>query len=61
MFVGKVKTLPNSKAPESFFTQVGSGLTRKHWTKPERHAREKRSSLLQTFVNYGQNFYKTEP
>jgi hypothetical protein len=30
MFVGKAKSLPNSKAPESFFTQVGSGLNRLH-------------------------------
>ncbi len=35
------------------FTQVGSGLTHKHQTRQERLAKDKPSSLLQKFVNYG--------
>jgi hypothetical protein len=35
------------------FTRVGSGLTREDYTRLERPAREKYSSLLRQFVNYG--------
>jgi hypothetical protein len=34
MFVGKARSLPYSLAPKMCFTQVGSGLTRKHETRP---------------------------
>jgi len=43
--VGKVKAYP-SEAP--------LGLTHKHWSSLEKLAREKHSSLLQQFIDYGQ-------
>ncbi len=33
--------------------QVGSGLTGKHYTRLERLAIDKNTSLLRTFINYG--------
>ncbi len=54
MFVGEARSLPWREAPERSFTQVGSGLTRKHYTRLERLAKDKHSSLLQKSVNYGQ-------
>jgi hypothetical protein len=36
MFVGKARSLPRPGTPESCFTRVGSGLTRKHSTRQER-------------------------
>ncbi len=52
MFVGKARSLRKSSAFESWFTQVGSGFTRKHETRLERPARYKQSSLLRSFENY---------
>ncbi len=49
MFVGKVRSLTKSGAPERYLANVGSGLTCKG-----RLAKDKHSSLLQKFVNYGQ-------
>jgi hypothetical protein len=44
------------------FTWVGSGLTPEHWAKLERPAGDKRSNLLQTFVNYcPKKFYNIGP
>jgi hypothetical protein len=44
------------------FTQVGSGLTRKHYTRMERLASNKQSSLFRKFVNYDNKmFYKIGP
>jgi len=41
---------------------MGSGLTCKHCTRLERLARDKRSCLLRTFVNYGRKkFYNIGP
>ncbi len=58
-FVGKARNVPYSGAPERCFIRVVSGFTRKHQTELERLARDKHSSLLQTFVNYGcEKFYK---
>jgi hypothetical protein len=59
MFAGKARSLPTSGAPERyFFTQVSSGLIPKHQTRLERHARNKRSSLLLKGINYARNkFY----
>jgi hypothetical protein len=55
MFVGKASCFG---APERYFTRVGSGLARKHWTRLEKLAREKRFSLLRKSVNYGRKkFY----
>jgi len=51
-----------SRAPERFFNRVSSYFINKHWTKLERLARDKHSSLLRTFVNYDRKlFYNIEP
>ncbi len=44
---------PGAYHKGSFFTWVGSGLTGKNYTNMEMLARDKHSSLLRTFVNYG--------
>jgi hypothetical protein len=44
-----------------FSTRAGSDLTSKHWTRLERLAREKHSSLLSPFVNYGQKVLQHWP
>ncbi len=41
------------------FVGKARSLTRKHKTRVERHARDKHSSLLQKFVNYGQKSFAT--
>ncbi len=57
MFASKAG-LPENGAPERSFTLVDSGLTWTHFTRLERLARVKHSSLSQTFVNYGlKKFY----
>jgi len=59
MFVGEARSLSYSGAPERSLTLVGSGLTRKHWTRLERLARDKNSSLWKS-VNYDRKkFYST--
>jgi hypothetical protein len=59
MFVVKARSLPKSGAPERHFNFVGSGLTRKHFTRLERLARNKHPSLLWKVVTYGRKkFYK---
>jgi len=41
---------------------VDSGVTHNHYTRLEKLARDKHSSLLRTFVNYGhKKFYNVEP
>ncbi len=52
IFVGKARSLKYSGAPERCFSQIGFGLIHFHFSWLERLARDKRSSLLQTFVNY---------
>ncbi len=43
-------------------SRVSSILIHNHWTRLERLARDKHSSLLQKFVNYGQKkFYNIGP
>jgi hypothetical protein len=43
-------------------TWIGSGLTRKHYTRLERLAWEKHSSLLDPYVSYGEkSFVTTNP
>jgi hypothetical protein len=54
MFVSKARTLPYSGAPERGFTWIGSGPTRKHFTRLERPVSNKHSSLLVIFVSYGE-------
>jgi hypothetical protein len=58
----KAGSLPQSGAPEKHFSLVGVGLTCKHLArlgmKLEAPAKDKPSSLLQTFINYGcKKFY----
>ncbi len=54
MFVGKDMILLLSGATERYFTQKGYGLTK--------FARDKHSSLLRKFVNYGRKtFYNIYP
>ncbi len=51
-----------SAGPERCFNQVGARFTCKQYTRLERLARAKQSSLLQIFVNYGQKkFYEIGP
>ncbi len=49
-FEGEARSLPKSGAPESCFIRVGSGLTRKHYTRMERPVRGKHSGLFQTLL-----------
>jgi hypothetical protein len=51
-FEGKARSLPKGGAPEKIFIQVGSSLTHKHYTRPERLERDAHYSLLGPFVNY---------
>ncbi len=58
MFVVKARSLPQSGSSERSITRVGSGLTGKHQTRLENLARDKHSSLLRNFINYGRKkFY----
>jgi hypothetical protein len=50
MFVGKVRILNYSAVPERHFTQVDSGLSSKYYTRLEKSARNKNSSLLRPFM-----------
>ncbi len=50
LFAGKAGAYPNEALP---------GFTHKHWTRLEKHARDKRSSLLRKSVNYGQKSFIT--
>jgi hypothetical protein len=62
MIVGEARGLPESGASARCFTEVGSGLTNNHYTRLERLVRDKHSSLLRKFVNYGQKkFYNIGP
>jgi hypothetical protein len=57
MFAGKSRAYPN-EAP----LRLAPGLTHKHYTRLERLARIKHSSLLRKFVYYDRKkFYKIEP
>ncbi len=54
MFVGMTNNITKSGAPERCFTWIGTGHT-----KLKRHAKDKHSSLLKAFVNYGHKNFKT--
>ncbi len=54
MIVGKARSLPYNAAPE---TWLSSRLAYKQWTRLERLARDKHSSLILKFVIYGQKFF----
>jgi hypothetical protein len=45
LWVGKAKSLPKSGASERCFNQLGSSLTRNHYTRLERLARDQHSNL----------------
>jgi hypothetical protein len=51
------------EAPLSFYTLLhATVLTHKHWSRLDRLAKDKRSSLLLKFENYGRKkFYKIGP
>jgi hypothetical protein len=51
--VGKDRSLAKSGPSKRCFTLVGSGLSEKDKTRPERTCKDKQFSLLRTFVNYG--------
>jgi hypothetical protein len=53
MFAGKARSLPKSRAPERYFTWVGSALKIKYKARLERLVRDKHTTLLRKFVNYG--------
>ncbi len=57
------RSLPQSGARERFFIQgQAPGLTHKHYNRLIRLVRDKHSSLLQIFVNYGRKkFYNIGP
>jgi hypothetical protein len=57
MLVDKGVSLHYSGTPESFFTQVGSYLTRKHYAKLEMLADN--TIILRTFLNYVRKSFKT--
>ncbi len=52
MLAGEARGLPKSGALERCFTRLGSGLTRKHFTRLERLVRDKHSSFFGTFIIY---------
>ncbi len=43
--------------PEGCFTSAGSSLTRKHKAKREKPDKDKHSSLLETFINFGRGTF----
>ncbi len=59
IFVGKVRRLLWSGVPERRFTYVRLNLTSKHKTKLDRTARDKHTSLLNTFINYDYKIFIT--
>ncbi len=59
MFVGKARSFPYSVSFERDLTLVGSGLASKHLVRLEKLARDKHSTLLQFFLNYGRKNFIT--
>jgi len=58
MLLSKAGAYPSGTSFQVLSCNVGSCLTHKHWTRPEKRARDKSSSLFQTLVNYGlKKFY----
>jgi hypothetical protein len=55
MFFGKARIIPEGGAPERCFSLIVSVLTRKHYTRLERLARDKHSSFFEPFVSYKEN------
>jgi hypothetical protein len=62
MFASKAKSSTKRGETERGSTWVGSGLAHKHYSRLERLARDKHSSLLRKSVHYGgKKFYSTGP
>jgi hypothetical protein len=57
MFESEARSLPLSGGPERCFTLESTGLSNKHYTRLDRLARDRHSSLLQTFANYGREMF----
>ncbi len=57
MFAGKAGAYPSEASFRCYTLRQAPGFTQKHKTRLERLARDKRNSLLQKVVNYGQNFF----
>jgi hypothetical protein len=53
MFADKARSLPKSGAPERFSAEIGSGPTQNFYTRLQKLAKDKHSSLFRTFVIYG--------
>ncbi len=61
MVVGKARAYPRGQHLKRCSTWVGSNLTHKHYTKLEKLATNKYSSLLRRFINYShKKFYNIE-
>ncbi len=52
MFLSKARAYPSEESIKYFTLVYASDLMYKHSTGPEKPAKNKHSSLLQTFVNY---------
>ncbi len=62
LFVAKPRSLPLSGAPQRYFNRVGPCVANIHQTVLERFARDQRSTLLRTLVNYDhKKFYDIGP
>jgi hypothetical protein len=62
MIAGKARVYPSEAPCRCSTKEKAPGLTHKHVTRLERLTRDKHSSLLRKFVNYGRNkFYDTGP
>jgi hypothetical protein len=59
MFVRKAGTYPSGVPKGSSLYSYALGLIHKHLTRLERLVRDKHSSFLRTFVNYGHKFFIT--
>ncbi len=62
MLVGEARAYTSEALFRCSALGLAPGLTHKHWTILEKPARDKHSSLLRAFVNYGlKKFYNTGP
>ncbi len=52
LFVGEVRSLPQSRTSERFFNMAGSCFTIKHQTRMGKLTRDKHASLLRKFITY---------
>jgi hypothetical protein len=59
MFAGKAEANPSVAPFKCCTLWQAPGLTRKHYTRVKRLARDKHSALLRKSVNYGQKKFQT--